>query len=329
MIPLQTLSAHCPVLVIGAAIGDVMLALERLPSSGADVTARELDRQIGGSGFNVARVLKRLGIAPIAAIPVGSGSWGQAVAAAMAGEGLPVTLRHPGRDNGWCLALVENDKERTFITIEGCEQDFDHALLAEIPTPENALVYVSGYELVGDRSARLARFILELGQDKRLFVDFGPRIGALDPKLMQQLLLKKPILSVNRDELMVLTASFATTEDLRERAQAFADTHQTALICRFGHDGAVLYRANCTPVVAPIFAVTVADTIAAGDSHCAGIIAALAAGFALDRALEFANMVAAIVVSRPGSDGAPTLEECRTFWNEWNHTRQRIEHTAS
>ena len=313
MIPLQTFSARCPVIVIGAAVGDVILGLDRLPSSGAEVSARELDRQIGGCAFNVARALNRLGISPINAIPVGNGNWGEAVAAAMAREGLPVTLRHPDRDNGWCLAIVEQNKAHTFITIDGCEQDLNDALLARIPTPDHAIVYVSGYELSGDRSAPLARWLLKLGADKRLFVDFGPRIGEIDPELMKKLLMRKPILSVNRDELRVLTRSAGTAKDRREQAQAFASAHRTELICRFGNDGVTLYRADHPPVSEPVFEVEVADTIAAGDSHCAGVIAALAAGFALDRAMAFANMVAAIVVSRAGSNGAPTLEECRAF----------------
>ncbi|MGL5265769.1 MAG: ribokinase, partial [Plesiomonas shigelloides] len=73
------LTAQTPVMVIGAAFGDVMLSMQRLPRSGGDEVASETGRQIGGCAFNVARVLARLGMPLINGIPVGTGIWGEAV----------------------------------------------------------------------------------------------------------------------------------------------------------------------------------------------------------------------------------------------------------
>lgn len=61
------------------------------------------------------------------------------------------------------------------------------------------------------------------------------------------------------------------------------------------------------------FQVEVADTIAAGDSHCAGVIAGLASGLSLVESTRLGNMVAAIVVSKVGSNGAPTRDELAIF----------------
>lgn len=192
------LSPRRPIVVIGAAFGDIILHLDALPQSGSDVPARDGGRQIGGCAFNVARALSRLELFPVNAIPVGNGDWGQAVAQKMALENLPVLLRHPTHDNGWCLALVEADKERTFITIEGCEQHWTDELLAQIPLPNDAIIYVSGYELA---SEALRQWLLAQAEDKTLFVDFGPRLGDLDIRFIQALLRKRPVLTLNRDEL--------------------------------------------------------------------------------------------------------------------------------
>ncbi|HEC1403038.1 TPA: ribokinase, partial [Enterobacter hormaechei] len=48
-------------------------------------------------------------------------------------------------------------------------------------------------------------------------------------------------------------------------------------------------------------------------SHCAGVLAGLACGQPLTDAVRTGNAVAAIVVSRPGSDGAPTRSELSEF----------------
>lgn len=47
--------AVTPVLVIGGAVGDLVMTLPRLPTSGEDIEAQPQARQIGGCAFNVAR----------------------------------------------------------------------------------------------------------------------------------------------------------------------------------------------------------------------------------------------------------------------------------
>ena len=59
------------------------------------------------------------------------------------------------------------------------------------------------------------------------------------------------------------------------------------------------------PVRIPAYKVPVADTIAAGDSHCAGVLAGLACGQPLTDAVRTGNAVAAIVVSRPALTAHP------------------------
>ncbi|WEJ88564.1 MAG: PfkB family carbohydrate kinase [Klebsiella huaxiensis] len=305
------LSPQRPIVVIGAAFGDLILHLDTLPQSGSDVSASDGGRQIGGCAFNVARALARLGLAPVNAIPVGNGDWGQAVAQKMAQESLPVILRHPTHDNGWCLALVEANKERTFITVEGCEQHWSTELLAQIPQPKDAIIYVSGYELA---SEMLRQWILGLTEDKTLFVDFGPRLCDMDIDFIQALLRKRPVLTLNRDELSALSARLYHQENATlESASRLVSDWQLRAICRFDKDGAWVVEPNAGPQHIPACRVEVHDTIAAGDSHCAGTIAGLACGMNLRQATLLGNEVAAIVVSRPGSDGAPTRQELRQF----------------
>ncbi|WP_394167868.1 PfkB family carbohydrate kinase [Photobacterium piscicola] len=310
MVDLSSLLISRPIIVIGAAFGDVMLGVEQLPYSGGDITANEIDRQIGGCAFNVIRALSRLKFNAINGIPVGNGSWGQSVESAMARENLPVLLRHDGYDNGWCLALVEANKERTFITIDGCEQYLSPELLAQIPTPDNAIVYVSGYELVGVQSEPLRQWLLALEDDKTLFVDFGPRLPDIDSTFIHQLLKKKPILTLNRDELVLLDSRGAG--DLGH-AVVIANHYGICIICRFDKDGATVCLPGSEPTHIAAFQVDVVDTIAAGDSHCAGVIAGMSAGWTFSQSVELGNMVAAIVVSRAGSNGSPTKAELLDF----------------
>ena len=54
---------------------------------------------------------------------------------------------------------------------------------------------------------------------------------------------------------------------------------------------------------------TLCDTVGAGDAHGGGTLMGLASGLPLAEAVRLGNLVAAIVVSRPGADGAPTRAE--------------------
>ena len=69
-------------------------------------------------------------------MPVGNGEWGAAVEAAMGELDLEVLLRRP---DGQRLvpALVEPNGERTFITVSGCESQWNKAQLATLPLTEH------------------------------------------------------------------------------------------------------------------------------------------------------------------------------------------------
>ncbi|MCF3097039.1 ribokinase [Aeromonas australiensis] len=294
-----------PVMVIGAAFGDLILEMNRLPVSGGDEVARESGRQIGGCAFNVARALARLGAPVINGITVGQGSWGTAVESAMAAESLPVQLRDPAHDNGWCLALVEPDGERTFITVEGCEQYWDtHALSRLLPT-EAGWLYASGYELTGTQGAQLLAWLRQLPDHITPFIDPGPRISELGAEKIAALLGRGAIFSLNRQEAAVLLDAPATAATVA----SFCQQHRASLIVREDKDGALVGTPDRQCLRVHPVAITLCDTVGAGDAHGGGTLMGLASGLPLAEAVRLGNLVAAIVVSRPGADNPPTRAE--------------------
>ncbi|BEN37001.1 TPA: PfkB family carbohydrate kinase [Serratia marcescens] len=302
--------AVTPVLVIGGAVGDLVMTLPRLPTSGEDIEAQPQARQIGGCAFNVARALVRLETPVINGMPVGNGEWGAAAEAAMGELGLEVLLRHGQMDNGWCLALVEPDGERTFITVSGCESQWNKAQLATLPLTEHTLIYASGYELAGESGEALREWLTRMPFDQPRLIDPGPRIAQLSEDFFAMLSDSHTLLTLNRDEVAALCGA----GDAVEAAHRYAAAHNLTLICRLDRDGAWICDGRTPPLHVPAYPVDVVDTIGAGDAHCAGLLAGLSAGWPLPQAVDLANRVAACVVASLGAANPP----------DWQQLQQRF-----
>ncbi len=170
------------------------------------------------------------------------------------------------------------------------------------------------YELVDKESEPLKKWLLNLDNSIRLFVDFGPRFMDIDSAFVAQLLAKKPILTINRDEFKLLVGD---TDASIDDAQKFADTQGVSLIYRLDKQGAWVIEPFSEAVNVPAYNVEVVDTIAAGDSHCGGVLAALSSGWSLADATRLGNAVAAIVVSTEAQmERRPSLNSRRLSQNK-------------
>lgn len=301
---LATLTATRPVTVLGAAVIDVIADAYALPWRGCDIELKQQGVNIGGCALNIAIALKRLGIETQNALPVGHGVWADIIRNAMAKQDLHSAIEAESGDNGWCLALVEPDGERTFMSFSGVENQWQQSWLDALNVPPGSLVSLSGYQLASPSGERLTRWLEGL-RDVTAFIDFGPRIADIPDALMARIMACKPIVSLNRQEADIAA----------ERAGMHVDTlgaqwqqrFGAPLIVRHDKDGAAWYDGDASGYV-PAFSATVVDTIGAGDSHAGGTLAGLAAGWSLADAVRLGNAVAAWVVSHRGGDCAPTRE---------------------
>ncbi len=83
------------------------------------------------------RDLKRLGIDAQNALPIG-GRVGGNYPPAPRQRGLTSVISRADGDNGWCLALVEPDGERTFMSFSGVENQWCDAWLERLHAPPAA-----------------------------------------------------------------------------------------------------------------------------------------------------------------------------------------------
>ncbi|QXA49105.1 sugar kinase [Enterobacter cancerogenus] len=301
---LATLRATRPVTVLGAAVIDVIADAYALPWRGCDIELKQQGVNIGGCALNIAIALKRLGIETQNALPVGHGVWADIIRNAMAKQDLHSAIEAESGDNGWCLALVEPDGERTFMSFSGVENQWQQSWLDALNVPPGSLVSLSGYQLASPSGERLTRWLEGL-RDVTAFIDFGPRIADIPDALMARIMACKPIVSLNRQEADI--AAERTGMHVDTLGAQWQQRFAAPLIVRHDKDGAAWYDGDASGYV-PAFSATVVDTIGAGDSHAGGTLAGLAAGWSLADAVRLGNAVAAWVVSHRGGDCAPTRE---------------------
>lgn len=304
---LPGLTTRQPVTVIGAAVIDVIADAYALPWRGCDIELKQQGVNVGGCALNIAVALKRLGIDAGNALPLGQGVWAEIIRNRMAKEGLHSLIETTEGDNGWCLALVEPDGERTFMSFSGVENQWNADWLAQLTVPRNSLIYLSGYQLASPCGGLLVQWLESLDQ-MMPFIDFGPRIGDIPDALMARILACRPLVSLNRQEAEIAAQRFGLSEDVEVLGAQWVTRFAAPLIVRHDKEGAWFFSAQSSGCV-PAFPTTVVDTIGAGDSHAGGMLAGLASGWSLADAVLLGNAVASWVVGHRGGDCAPFREE--------------------
>lgn len=300
------LGSHRPVTVVGAAVIDVIADAYALPWRGCDIELKQQGVNIGGCALNIAVALRRLEINASNALPLGQGVWADIIRNRMAKEGLHSLIDNAEGDNGWCLALVEPDGERTFMSFSGVENQWNADWLARLNIPRNSLVYLSGYQLTSPCGELLVQWLEGL-EDVTPFIDFGPRIGDISDDLMARIMACRPLASLNRQEAEIAAERFALSQDVEGLGAEWVRRFAAPVVIRHDKDGAWYFSAQTSGCV-PAFKTTVVDTIGAGDSHAGGMLAGLASGWPLADAVLLGNAVASWVVGHRGGDCAPSRE---------------------
>ncbi|PYF95963.1 Sugar or nucleoside kinase, ribokinase family [Georgenia satyanarayanai] len=298
----------------GQAIVDVVMRVASIPAPGSDVFASDSALLVGG-GFNVMAAARREGAPVVYAGGHGTGPLGDLVRASLRAEGVEVLLpAHPGLDTGFCVALTDDDAERTFVSTVGAEGHVPVDALDDVVVTAGDVVYVSGYSLLHpDNAAMLARALPRLAGDVEVVVDASPVIGDVPEAALRTLLETATVWTVNEREVRILgervLGELPAGAAPQEIGAQLAERLDTVVLVRVGPGGCWVARRGQLAMLVPGIAVTAVDTNGAGDAHTGVLCAGLCAGTPLEEAVTRANVAAGIAVTRPGPATSPTAAE--------------------
>lgn len=304
---LNKLTPKKNVLIIGAAIVDIIIDLEQLPKTGEDVTAKSTKQSVGGCAYNVADVLSKLNLPFDLMIPIGNGSYSEIIYKAFKKQNYPIFRIDEQLDNGYCLSLVENNGERTFITMPGLELAMRKEWFNHLDMKKYDYIYVSGYELEGENGKVLVDVLKDKQTTAKIIFDPGPRLSFIDRDILEKILKMDCLLMINDKEAINLAKMYVDINTVEEAGTYLFTLTNEPVVITNGKKGALI--ATDKIIIVDGFAVKVKDTIGAGDSHTGSLLAGLSCDVDLKVATYLANKIASVVVSREGAATAPSLNE--------------------
>lgn len=305
---------------------DVAVDVPRLPQRGSDVFATGT-RTTPGGGFNLAAAVARQGVRCVYGAPHGTGPYGDLIRHGLAAEGVEVagTPRGDG-DSGFCVALVEPDGERTFVTMPGVESTTTVDDLAAIDPSAGDAIAVSGYDLAYPGSGpALATWLGGLPSDVLVALDPGPLLLEVPAERMGRVLRRTTLLTLSQPEAhLVSGADRATGAALLDAVRCRLPLPPRALIVlREGPTGCVATGGALGERVVEVPApqVEAVDTTGAGDAHLGVLLARLVSGCGVEEALAAATHAAALSVTRLGPATSPTSAELAEIDPQWTALR--------
>ena len=281
---------------------------------GGSEWARDGGTHVGG-GFNALVAARRMGAEAISLSPIGAGPHASMIEAALAREGIvDAGPRVDGVDNGFCVAMIGHDAERTFISTKGAETMTPETAWADFVRTMNPgdVLYIDGYLMDHPANREAAEAALRvLPEGVRVLLDVSPVIG-----IPESLPTHHAIISMNSVEARAIAKQsrldgYLPFDSLSCR---LAQTLGRDTLIRLGASGAYFARSaspdsETSAAHIPTPTIDAVDTNGAGDAHTGVLAASLALGIPLERGLVLANCAGALASTVPGPASCPTRED--------------------
>lgn len=299
--------------------GDCLFDVFARPAQDSDVSTVSLTGRVGGSPLNVALGLARLGH-PVGFLTKLSGDlFGRRIRAFMEGEAIDTRFLIPTTRNTTLamVSLADDGSARYDFYIEGtADRSVEVSDLPALPEDVRA-IHVGSYSTVIEPTAGALRALLARETGRR-FISYDPNIRAsIEPDLdlwrarVRELAGLASLVKASEEDLELLFPGRPIEDVLAEWTSLGA---RLAVATR-GGEGAVALARNGARASVPGLAVPVADTVGAGDTFQAALLAKLCedgrlSGDALDRLngtdltqlVGFAVKAAAVTCTRRGAD---------------------------
>jgi ribokinase len=299
------------VLVVGSLNMDLVARAERLPRPGETLPGQSFATLPGGKGANQAVAAARLGASVAMLGCVGSDAYGEQLRAALLSEG--IDTRAVGvvdeSASGLAMIVVDAHSQNTIVIIPGANGLLSPARVqAADELLQAADIVIVQLEIPAITVGHVLERAYALG--KTVILNPAPALGPLPVAWYAQI----DYLIPNESEAQALSGVAVYSRDTASLAAArLLELGAPRVMITLGGEG-VLYADAQGVEHFPASLVEALDSTAAGDTFVGGLAAALAGGQSIRQAIGFAQVAAALSVTRAGAQPSiPTLAEVRGF----------------
>ncbi len=296
--------------VVGSANVDLTFRTHRLPLPGETLAGSSLHQGMGGKGANQAVAAARLGARVTFVARVGNDAFGSEALASYAAEGIDTSFIHKDneRPTGTAAILVDDKAENSIIVVAGANEGL---------TPDDIKAATSSIE-----SAALVLCQLEtpLGTAIEAFriARASGTLTVLTPApvslVTDELLALCDVCIPNKTEIAALTGCLIENyDDAKNAANLLRQKGVKRVVLTMGGEGALVVDDEGATHI-PRMKVDAVDTTGAGDAFTAALAVSLANGLDIRQSARQASIVAAISVTRIGTQSSyPTGKEVQAW----------------
>ncbi len=296
-----------PVVILGVFVADTAYRAARPPRIGETILGSGFKLGPGGKGSNQSVAAAKVGADVSFITRLGRDPFADMARATWKDAGIkPAVIETPESYTGAAYIFVEETTGNNAIIvspgaaalISPADIDANAALI------RSAGVFVTQLEQPIDAALRA----LEIAREAGVTTILNPAPAA---KLPDRIYALSDYLTPNETETEELTGlKVESVDDARRAGDKLLAMGVGTAIITLGEKGALLHAKSQSEHVPAVNAGPVVETTGAGDAFNGGLAAALARGAAPLEAVRFANAVAGISVTRPGTaPSMPTLAE--------------------
>jgi len=296
------------VCVVGSSNLDLTFRTPRLPKPGETLAGTHFHFGYGGKGGNQAVMAARLGAQVSLVGRVGRDPFGDQLLRNYANEGIDTTYVQHDADapTGTAAIIVDDKAQNCIIVVPGANQKLSpDDIRAAGCAIQRADVVVCQLEV--PVASVLEAFQIAKAQGVRTVLNPAPALA-----LPTELLPLTDFCVPNESELEALTEKPAgTLKQAEKAAKLLLDQGPKVVLVTLGDRGALLVDAQHVEHF-PAATVTPVDPSGAGDAFIGSFVVFLGEGRSLQVAIRLANELAALSVTRTGTQsGFPTQAEAR------------------
>lgn len=295
--------------VIGSLNMDLVINTPRVPAMGETIHGHGFFTAPGGKGANQAVAASRLGGDVMMIGCLGEDIFGKTLLDNLAANGVDTShiAKVSGVPTGIAVITVCGG-DNCIILNSGANYSITNE---QIESLENVIKESKILLLQLEIPLEVVEKSVDIARKKGVRVLLNPAPAV---KLTDELLGKIDILTPNESECEILTGlPVKTVEDAGKAITYLLNKGVRQVVVTMGGKG-VVYNSSDKIVHKPVPKVQVVDTTAAGDSFTGALSVALTSGKDMDEAVDFANAVGTLTVTRKGAQTSlPTLDEVENY----------------